>query len=661
MMRRICRMDKKIRPVWLTVLFLVFFGVIVSIPACQRKETDYRDLDKNGRLDPYEDSKLSVEKRVEDLLMRMTLEEKVGQMIHGSISPDTEGMPPEHFYAWPGYEPEGLEKGITEDMVGFLLLAYTPNPGAAARCTNKIQEWAENSRLGIPVVISMDSVHGLSYVGGATIGPYQLGLAAARNLDLIRKLAEILAKESRAVGIHQTLGPGADVGTEPRWGRIMETSGEDAELAAKMVRAQIEILQGNTLSPSSLLCTTKHFPGAGPERDGVDAVDVRKLEMGQNPLQDSMILVDKETLQYHLKPFEAAIKAGTGSIMPYYSPVSLYDNVPALGSYKILVELLREELGFDGIICSDWGPINTVMFRGFEREDSIRMVIGADTDVLGGTTPMYIGEVVNLMKRGEIQGKEIDDSVRRILRVKFLLGLFENPYVDPEQAVEVVGCDEHQEFSLQAARESMTLLKNNGVLPLSKDAKILVAGPRSSDMESLAGGWTGYPQPGLTLYDAIANMAVQKDNVVHVLADVKEAAKMAREVDVAVVAVGENAYVHTSPWGPEQLTLEENQLNLIKAIQATGTPTVVVLLMGRPYVIPWCAQNVSGILAAYHPGTRGGEAIADVLFGDFNPTGKLPFQMPRSMDQIRNQREDLPFDIEDPLYDFGYSLSYKER
>lgn len=626
---------------WVMSMVLASVHRVVANP----NDSDYRELNENGQMDPYENPDLSVEDRVNDLLSKMTLEEKVGQMIHGTFVPKrTDGMPYEFLKEW-----------VQKYMVGSLRTLYLPGPVAASRCANELQGWAEDSRLGIPVVISMDSVHGLSYVAGATIWPHSLGLAATRNTELVRKLGKILARESRAVGVHQSLGPVADVGTEPRWGRVMETCGEDPDLAVEMVRAQVEAMQGETINSNSVLCTTKHFPGAGPEKNGVDAID---MKIG---FQRATIVSNEDTLEYHLKPFKAAIKAGTGAIMPYYSPVKVIEDVPALGSYKILVELLRKELGYDGIICTDWGPVRTVMGYGYSRVEAIQMVVNADADALGGTSPNMIDDIVRLVERGKIPPEEIDDSVRRILKVKFKLGLFDDPYVNPEYAENIVGCKEHQELSLQAARKSITLLKNDDILPLSKNSKILVAGPRSNDMESLAGGWTGYPQPGVTLLEAIKSKVSEEIQVFHELDDAVVAKELAKQADVAIVAVGEPAYVHTSPWGPGQLALKDKQLSLIKTIHGTGTPTVVILFMGRPYIISWCAENVSAIIAAYYPGTRGGEAIADILFGDYNPTGKLPFQMPRSMDQVKNQREDVPFDIKNPLYPYGHGISYNNN
>jgi len=435
----------------------------------------------------------------------------------------------------------------------------------------------------------------------------------------------------------------------------METCGEDADLAAEIIRTQVEAMQGETLNENSVLCTTKHFPGAGPEENGVDAASF----ISGFQFNWSTIVSTEDTLEYHLKPFKAAIEAGTGAIMPYYSPVEIIYDIPALGSHGVLVELLRNDLKYDGIICTDWAPVFVLGQRkGYNTDKALQAVINASADVLGGEDLGRISSIVRLVENGAIPEEEINDSVRRILKVKFQLGLFDAPYVDPEYAEQIVGCEEHQKLSLQAARESITLLKNDDVLPLSDNLNLLVAGPRSDEMESLGGGWTGYPQPGMTLLKAINSKVSGEAQVFHELDDATKAEELARQADVAIVAVGESEYVHTSPWGPGRLSLEDKQLNLIKAIHGTRTPTVVILFMGRPYIIPWCAENVSGIMVAYYPGTRGGEAIADILFGDYNPTGKLPFQMPRSMEQVKAQREDIPFDIENPLYPYEYGISY---
>lgn len=582
-----------------------------------------------------------IEERVEDLLSRMTLEEKVAQMLHPTFSPMPDGIPPKKVKSW-------VQQGV-----GFLLIRYCPSPAQAARCTNQIQEWSTETRLGIPVIISMDSIHGVSYVNGATITPIGLGMAATRDVDLVSRLAAIQAEESRAIGVHQSLSPLADVGTDPRWGRVTEGFGEDPKLVSRMVVAQVEGFQGKELNEQGILATTKHFPGAGPEKDGVDWV-------ARHP--QYIVSTNFTFEEFHLPPFEAAIEAGTGAIMPYYSiPIAL-DQVPALGSANTLRKLLRQEMRYKGIICTDWGPVWTFGYCGYDKEEALRLTINAGADVLGGEGPEIIDDIIDLVNSGKISKEEIDNSVRRILEVKFKLGLFENPFVDPVRAEEIVGCEEHQQINLEAARKSITLLKNNGILPFSKNMSILVAGEGADSVKWLLGAWTGYPQTKVeTPFKAIGNKVLQKDQIFYAGTDIAKAKRLASKVDIAIVWAGEEHGGHIPSWGyRNNLCLPTHQLKLIQAIHETGTPVVVVLAMARPYVIPWCAENVEGIVCVYHPGSMGGQAIADVLFGDYNPTGKLPVSMPRSMDQVLAQLEDVPFDFCDPLYEYGHGFTIHE-
>ena len=248
--------------------------------------------------------------------------------------------------------------------------------------------------------------------------------------------------------------------------------------------------------------------------------------------------------------------------------------------------------------------------------------------------------------------------MRRTLIAKFKMGVFENPYADVEYAAQLVGSPEHQALSLQAARQSMTLLKNTGILPLQSPSKVLVAGLRAADMDSLTGGWTSQ-QSGVTILDEVKKRVESKGgSVVFHGEDSLAAAEAAKQSDLAIVVIGEPAYMHSPPWGANTLEITPSQQEMLEAIAETGTPMVVVVMMGRPYILTWCAENADAILVAYYPGTQGAIAIADVLFGDFNPTGKLPIQIPRSMEQVKKQKSDQPFDIEDPLYDYGFGLSY---
>jgi len=602
---------------------------------------EFRDLNANGVLDPYEDWRLSVDERVQDLMARMTVEEKIAQMQHPTFIPKPNGSPPPFLEDW-----------MKDKAIGFILVRDLPSGRAAAACMNQLQEWCELSRLGIPVIVSMDSVHGLSYVYGGIVYPHNLGLAATRDVDLVQRLAEAARDESLAIGVRMTLSPNADVATEPRWGRVMECPGEDADLAAQMVATIVQAYQnGTALNPGSVLCCVKHFPGAGPQFDGVDMAP---------------IVSSDETLAYHLRPFQAAIDAGVASVMPYYSIPLALDTIAALGSKVTLQDLLREELGFDGIINTDWGMVwgiqQSAGFFGGEISTDEALVIGfedAGVDVSGGASMRELDATIRLVEEGQISMETIDAAVERILTAKFEIGVFENPYVDPDVAEQVVGSAEHQALSLEAAERSMTLLKNDGVLPLERNTRILVAGARAEDIDSLAGGWSSQ-QSGLTILEALQAEIAEGREVLFEAEDPEVAAQLAAECDVAVAVVGEPSYMHNPPWGADTLELTRVQRELLTAIHETGTPIVVVVLMGRPYILTWCAENAAAILVAYYPGTQGGVAIGNVLFGVVEPTGRLPIQLPRSMDQVLAQDSDVAFDIEDPLYDYGFGIGWGE-
>jgi beta-glucosidase len=599
----------------------------------------FRDLNGNGYLDIYEDWRRPVDERVENLLSQMTLAEKVAQMMHPTFIPRPDGSPPPF-----------MEKWMRDLQIGFVLVRDLPSARAAAECMNRLQEWCEQSRLGIPVVVSMDSVHGLSYVNGGLVYPHNLGLAAIGDLELIRALVEASRREHLAVGVRMTLSPNADLATEPRWGRVYECPGDDPVFAAEVVRIQVETYQhGASLNPQSVLVCVKHFPGAGPQMEGVDMAP---------------IVSTAETLPLHLLPFKVAIDAGAGSVMPYYSIPLAIDTMAALGSRRTLQDFLRGELGFKGIINTDWGMQFGIrqagMFWGREISNDEALIIGidqAEVDVVGGASPRDITDVVKLVGNGQIRMERIDDAVRKILKAKFELGIFENPYVDPNYAEQIVGCPEHQALSLEAARRSLTLVKNDGVLPLTNVSRILVAGERAGDVDSLIGGWTA-KQEAVSLVEAIRQFAGTNCEVLYVPNNPEEAKTVASECDVAIVAVGEPAYMHNPPWGASSLELTASQQELLQAIHETGTPIVVVVLLARPYILTWCAENAAAILIAYLPGTQGGRAIAEALFGVVNPQGRLPIQLPRDMEQVRNQRSDLPADIPNPLFDRGFGLSY---
>ena len=411
----------------------------------------FKDLNKNGALDPYEDWRLSAEERTADLLSQMTNEEKAAQMLHMTLVTLKE--------SW-----------FNELNVGFVL-AYTylsEGVEAAVEKGNEVQALSEASRLGIPVVFSMDSVIGASWIDGTTILPDQITMAAAGDVELVRELTDMQRREMKALGIRMSLSPVADIATDPRWGRVQECFGEDAELAAQMVVAAIEGLQnGNALTEESVMACVKHFPGSGPQTAGVDGTP---------------LVYDDETFQMHLGVFKAAIEAGAASIMPYG-----YSTVPYLGgdavenyaheSSVVMTDLLRGELGYTGIIQTDWGLNHTAAAL-------------AGADALGGAGQREASKLVE-----NLTDEQFDDKVGRLLKAKFEMGLFENPYVSLEEAQATVGTQENYDLVKRAAAEALTLVKYENVSPLS-GRKIVVAGSLAEDATPSPAAGRLKPTPG---------------------------------------------------------------------------------------------------------------------------------------------------------------------
>ena len=604
------------------------------------------DLNANGELDPYEDWRLDADTRAADLVGQMTVREKIAQMQHPTYLPRADGTIAKYL---PGY--------CRDYGIGMLLIRELISVESAATTMNAIQEYAEESRLGVPVLVSMDSVHGLSYVSGATVTGHNLALAATRDEELVTRLAEIARDEHIAIGVRMTLSPESDIASEPRWGRVMETFGEDPELVTRMVRAQIVAFQNGEdgVNDGGIVACIKHFPGAGPQMDGKDT---------------SPIVSDEETLQIHLMPYYAAIEVNVGSVMPYYSvPLALDMENSAIGSKAALQDLLREQMGFEGIIQTDWGMIWAIQeglgtMTGEEVSDEQAIVIGVTesrVDGIGGESIRLIDQMEALVNEGKIDEEILTAAATRIVKAKFQLGVFENPYCDVDYAISFVGNEEHMAVNLEAARKAMTLLKNDGILPLDPDATqtILVCGVRAGDMDSIVGGWSSQQQ-GLTIADAIAAYAGENTTVVYEPEDTERIAELAKDADVIIVSVGEPSYQHDPPWGFDTLEITGSQQEVLEAAATAGKPMVTVVTGGRPYILTWCDENTNAILEAYYPGQQGGIAIAETLYGLNNPTGKTPIQFPRDMESVNDQDGDVSFDLEDPLYDYGWGLSYGE-
>jgi len=603
------------------------------------------DLNANGKLDVYEDWRQDAETRAGDLVSQMTVREKIAQMQHPTYLPRADGKIAPY-----------LKNYCSEYGIGMLLIRELNSVEAAATTMNTIQEYAESSRLGVPVLVSMDSVHGLSYVSGATVTPHNLALAATRDEALVTKLAEIARDEHLAVGVRMTLSPEADIASEPRWGRVMETFGEDPDLVTQMVTAQVVAFQNGRdgLNTGSIVACMKHFPGAGPQMEGKDT---------------SPIISSEETLQIHLKPYYAALEVNVASIMPYYSvPLALDMENSAIGSKATLQDLLRDKMGFTGIIQTDWGMIWAIQealgtMTGEEVSDEEAILIGVTqsrVDGIGGESIRLIDLMEEYTQEGKIDEAILTAAATRIVKVKFEMGMFENPYCDVDYAVSFVGNEENQKVNLQAAREAMTLLKNDGALPLNPDAKqtILVCGPRAFDTDSLVGGWSS-AQDGLTIADAVAAYAGENTTVLTEKEDVGVIKELAQQADVIIVSIGEPSYQHDPVWGYDTLEIVQSQQEILEAAVASGKTVITVVTGGRPYILTWCDENTNAILEAYYPGAKGGIAIAETLFGMNNPTGKTPMQFPRNMESVNAQEGDVSFDLENPLYDYGFGLSYE--
>ena len=603
------------------------------------------DLNGNGELDVYEDWRQDAETRAADLVSQMTVREKIAQMQHPTYLPRADGKIAPY-----------LKDYCSEYGIGMLLIRELNSVEAAATTMNTIQEYAESSRLGVPVLVSMDSVHGLSYVSGATVTPHNLALAATRDEALVTKLAEIARDEHLAVGVRMTLSPEADIASEPRWGRVMETFGEDPDLVTQMVTAQVVAFQNGRdgLNTGSIVACMKHFPGAGPQMEGKDT---------------SPIISSEETLQIHLKPYYAALEVNVASIMPYYSvPLALDMENSAIGSKATLQDLLRDKMGFTGIIQTDWGMIWAIQealgtMTGEEVSDEEAILIGVTqsrVDGIGGESIRLIDLMEEYTQEGKIDEAILTAAATRIVKVKFEMGMFENPYCDVDYAVSFVGNEENQKVNLQAAREAMTLLKNDGALPLNPDAKqtILVCGPRAFDTDSLVGGWSS-AQDGMTIADAVAAYAGENTTVLTEKEDVGVIKELAQQADVIIVSIGEPSYQHDPVWGYDTLEIVQSQQEILEAAVASGKTVITVVTGGRPYILTWCDENTNAILEAYYPGAKGGIAIAETLYGMNNPTGKTPMQFPRDMESVNAQEGDVSFDLENPLYDYGFGLSYE--
>ena len=662
------------------LLTTMFCCLAISLSAAKKKK----------ELLPYQNPQLSVEERVNDLIQRMTLEEKVGQLRCTLAW---------NYYTIKGKEvipSESFKQDIAEGHIGMLWGTYRAdpwtqkslenglNPELAAKAGNALQKYViENTRLGIPLFLAEQAPHGHMAIG-TTVFPTGFGMAATWNPSLIERVGEVIGQEIRLQGGHISYGPVLDLAREPRWSRVEETMGEDPVLAGELGSAMVKGLGGGDLSkPWSTIATLKHFIGYGT------------TEGGQNG--GITVAGSRELRESFLPPFKKAIDAGALSVMTSYNSL---DGIPSTASKALLTDLLRNEWGFRGFVVSDLYSVDGIFGThrvAHDRQEAGVMALKAGVDADLGA--LAFAPLVDAVKKGLVNEEEINHALANILRLKFEMGLFENPYVDVEKAQKQVRSDSNKNVALVTAREVITLLKNDGnTLPLSKQTKVLVCGPNADNVYNMLGDYTSPQEDGnvKTILSGIrtklpaAQVEYVKGCAVRDTSEsnISAAVEAARRADVIIVAVGgssardfKTSYKETGAAVTDSKTISDmdcgegfdratltplgHQMELLKALKATGKPLVVIYIEGRPMDKSWAAQNADALLTAYYPGQEGGTAIADVLFGDYNPAGRLPVSVPANIGQLPvyyNKKPPMPHDYVEmsarPLYPFGYGLSY---
>ena len=637
----------------------------------------------------YKDARQPSTRRVRDLLSRMTLEEKAAQMMciwqkKAETLVDSDG----------NFDFQKAKKSFRDGRgLGQVGRPSDAGDGKNARgmaeLTNAIQKFfLENSRLGIPVMFHEECLHGHAAPDGTSF-PQPIALGATFNPELVESLFTMTALEARLRGAHQALTPVVDVAREPRWGRVEETYGEDPYLVSRMGIAAVRGFQGDATFKDKrrLLATLKHFVGHGQPESGMNCA----------PSNVSMRVL-QETFLYTFK--EALREAGAVTLMASYNEI---DGVPSHANKWLLRDLLRKEWGFKGFVVSDYYAIWELGYRpdthghnvAKDKKESCALAVKAGVNIELPDPDCYL-HLVELVKKGVLKESELDDLVAPMLFWKFEMGLFDDPYVDPEEAEHVVGCDEHRDLALKAAHEAITLLKNeNNLAPLDLNAikTIAVIGPNAN--RGLLGGYSGVPKHNVTVLDGIREKAGEKVKVLYsegckitiggswnqdevVPSDPKEdrkaiakAVKVAQKADVIVLAIGGNEQTSREAWALNHmgdrtsLDLIGRQEELVKAMLALGKPVIVFLFNGRPLSINYVAENVPVIYECWYLGQETGRAVADVLFGDYNPGGKLPISVPRSVGHLPvfynykpSARRGYLFDDVSPLYAFGFGLSY---
>lgn len=618
-----------------------------------------------------ESSNLTIKERVEELMQQMTLEEKIGQMCQyvaiehiretkkrmkgkSLIEDDQAGM-------YPGMSIQELKQLVIDGKIGSFLHVKD------AKEANELQELAMQSRLKIPLLIGIDAIHGHALIEGSTVFPTQLSLSSSWDNDLLYRVAKATAKEVRATGMHWTFSPNVDVARDPRWGRCGETFGEDPFMVSQMGVAFTKGYQGNFGSQNILACA-KHFIAGSEPINGTNA----------SPMDASL----HQLRTTWFPPYQAQVKAGVYTFMAAHNELN---GVPCHGNSFLLTDILRNEWGFEGFVVSDWMDIERLYQTQKvvpNQQEAVKMSVQAGMDMhMHG--PDFLQPLQKLVKTGEVDQSRIDDACRKILKAKFLVGLFDQPFSDIEKAQKILFNQEHKDLALESSRKSIILLENKDqLLPLDNPKSILVTGPNANN-HRLLGDWT-LPQPEeniTTIYEGIKevfNTADVKfiDSGESLLNPVKNTTIVAQEAenyDAVVVVVGSNSLRYerqekTCGENVDRATLNllGNQLELIQAIYQANKQVIVVLVNGRPLATPWIKEHIPAIIEAWEPGSMGGKAVAEILAGVVNPSGKLTMTIPRSVGQVTYTYNHKPMNFfhkyvdqpTSPLWEFGHGLSY---
>ncbi|BDD01936.1 glycoside hydrolase family 3 N-terminal domain-containing protein [Persicobacter psychrovividus] len=653
-----------------TNYFLLLFLQLFIFSSCTKINTEQAEV--------YKDPTASIDARVQDLLSRMTLEEKIAQMnqlvspSHMRIAEDELTVEELHsndqlgFY--PGIHSSDVLKMTEKGLIGSFLHVLTASEA------NELQTLAKKSRLGIPLLIGIDAIHGNGLTVGATIYPTSISIASTFQESLAEKMSIETAHEMRATGSHWAFTPNIDVARDARWGRVGETFGEDPYLVGNMGVAMIKGLQqGDFTGRDKVIACAKHLVGGGEPINGTNAAPT---ELSYRTLKE-----------VHFPPYERAIKeANVFSIMMAHNEIN---GIPCHSNSFLMQDLMREEYGFDGFYVSDWRDIERLhsLHHVAENEDdafALSISSGMDMHMHG---PAFVPSMVESVKEGKVSEARINEACAKILEVKFRLGLFEQPFVDESKIDEQVFTKAHQATALEIARKSVILLKNDNILPLNtnKYKNIFITGP-NADNQTILGDWAS-PQPEehvVTVKQGLEKLSSKYGfnldyfdcgQMVYKVSEsaVNKAAQRAKKADLAVVVVGENSMRHH--WREKtcgentdraHINLVGRQLELVQKIQKTGTPVVVIYVNGRPIGEPWIEENVAATIEAWEPGSFGGQALAEILLGEVNPSGKLPISIPRTVGQGKVYYSQKPsyfyqsfrFTPNTPLYAFGYGLSY---